>query len=144
MTLHEIGVDDGAVPGNERRVGSACVEHPAQRRRPGPQVRVSIEDGVAGLLDEVAAEDDGRLGVRHDDDQVVTGMPTAGVADRRRLAAEIEFRMADRMLGRPKRRDGVRHLVWVGTVAHRIGTQTFGSIRDRRRHLGCAIHGSAR
>ena len=29
--------------------------------------------GIAGLLDEVAAEDDGRLGIRYDDDQVVIG-----------------------------------------------------------------------
>ena len=56
LTLYETSVDDCAVPGNERRVGSACVEHPAQGRWPGLQVRVSVEDGVAGLLDEVAAE----------------------------------------------------------------------------------------
>ena len=96
-----------------RRARERTIASGPPHRAPGPtshgqagQVGVPIEDGIAGLLDEVAAEDDGRLGVRYDDDQVVTGMSTPGVGDRHRPAAEIDVRLTDRVLGRPKRRDG--------------------------------------
>ena len=142
LTTHEAGVDDSAVPGNEHRFRSTRVEHPIKRRRPGLQVRVPVEGGIAGLLDEVAAENDRSLGV-HDDDQVVTSVPGTWMADRRSDAAEIDVCSADRIVGRPKRRNSVRHLGGIGPVTDRLGTQMFTSIRNGRRDIRCAVHGRA-
>lgn len=74
LALDEPGVDDGPVPGDERGIGSAHLEHPGQRRRPGPQIGIPVDNGISGLLDEVPTEDDGRLAARDDRDQVVIGM----------------------------------------------------------------------
>lgn len=78
LALDVGGVDDRAVPGNKRCIGSAGIEDPAQRRRPGGPIGVPVDDGITGLLHQVSAEDDGRVWSRHDDDEVVVGMSRPG------------------------------------------------------------------
>lgn len=62
------------------------------------------------------------------------------MGDRHCSAAEIDLGLTDRVLGRPQRRDGARHLVGLGTVAQGVGPQVLGPVRDGRRDFGCAVH----
>jgi hypothetical protein len=122
LSADEFRIDDTAVTRHVGGVRSADRKQPVKRVRPRRHIGVGIDRGVAGFLDEITTEDHEPLAVitRHHYDEIRVSVAASQMSDRHVKVTEVDDRVVNGMLRRPKGRDRAVDLIDVGTVTQGV------------------------